>query len=1714
MQSQEARLLFKVDADTGRVVVSVKEIKNEVSDLGPAGQQAGRQASAGMDQIKDSTVAAGNAVQTATRLVVAFAGAFTVRELIQFNQQVLRLAIDAQETANKFDVVFRGSIEETRAELRLLTNTIPLTLTEMQGLSAGVQDLLVPLGLARNEAAGLSVQAVELAGDLASFNNSEADEALNAIKSSLVGSSEPMRSFGVDTRETRLQTIALNQGLIKQGEELSGAARAHAVFAAIVADSSDAIGDAERTVNSAANGLRFIQQDIRETGEAIGNEMLPQFEGLIATTQQFTSGLSDNAEEIVEVGQTLLQVGGGLVVLFGARLTGSLAATSVQWVINTQQAIAYQSALARMAGVSRVAATSQAVLRSSLAFIGGPAGLAFIAGASLLAFGTDAFSASGDVRKLDDEIESLLSNMDDLARTRLTDTIDGAFTRIDELQERAKQLNAELAQEQQQPTVLRRIQGGDVIEVANPEIPRLRAQLEDLAQQTIQYTTDAAALQQKLTDVDTSARNAGQGIATISLGDISDDTKALSESLREANDEFYDLLNQANDALDALADGNERQSASLNGPLAEAQLEHKRRLEGIADVEQRLIELGTLDINAQRDIQQARQLSAEVLDEAIAKQRESFESLVDGLGEAITAYEGGEQALEAYNKAQFIFQETSALGADATEDQIQKVTELAGKLYDARDAARSLGDEFLYVSDSAIAIINSIRGIAGSEREYQAIEVAVNALALAQGISAIVNQGQGDPYSAPARMLAMAAIVAPLLANLGQSIGSLGGSGFTDVAGERQATQGTGGVLGDIEADSQSITNSLETTADATSQLVGINRGMLRALQTLNQAIGSASGQIARGAADSDFPTISGKGAFDGISSFLNDAVSLGGVLDPLGILDGISKLLGGRSKVVDQGISILSGPIADLIDGSLIGTFQTVQSKAFFFSSAKTREQTGEIGDELAVQLGLVFESIIDSVVEASLALGIDATDIESRIAAFRVEEQKISLKDLSADEQKAELQAVFSSIFDGLAGDVAPFIEQFQQVGEGLGETLIRVATGVQVTQEAIRRLGFIAANETPEQFAQLSEALIEASGGLEQFIGDFTNFFDNFAPDDAKFAAAESDINRAFEQLGLTIPATREALFELVQTLDANTEAGIQQISTIIGLTDAADTYFNFLEEREQQRVQDARELNDLLLSVSADIDGITQVANAYRDSLRSIDEAYEADIARAKELGATEEQLAIIRRRHQLQIQQLTAELRASIADLTAQIFGGGDSLFEATNSFAGATSQVASAAQDLSGVADSLRATADGLLTNAATSPFDATERRDILEAQFEAALAARDFGRANSLAGQLAAAIREVGSSSSDADQRILVLRQQLLSAADSIGESGPPTRNQVSNIVDFSRDIASQAFEQTQLAAQLVERIGFLSDLTRQSGLDFINEYGIPLNNLVEILGIDLQNLNADTTSALGGLAESFNISIADLTNELGVNIGLLTDATSILNDSLEAAIDRLPANIAGPLLDQLAVAEATGDVSGLEAAVADLPIEYANQLAPFLDGISVVSQVEATNLLLVDSVTELENIKNLMTSLPDDIGDIPGAINDLGGLISDEFDGLGNDILQGLSNFGDGFSSTRFSESDRLVFPVNVPSSPNRSGSADNQFTGDSQAMSNAMNAVLEELRRSNDLIAPQQAARMEQAVAQFVAAANSQTQALQQGNAINEAALRRPVYNPVTV
>jgi tape measure domain-containing protein len=516
-------------------------------------------------------------------------------------------------------------------------------------------------------------------------------------------------------------------------------------------------------------------------------------------------------------------------------------------------------------------------------------------------------------------------------------------------------------------------------------------------------------------------------------------------------------------------------------------------------------------------------------------------------------------------------------------------------------------------------------GSKGQKKMQQAsaaLTVVQAALASVEAVRAVLKQAtEGDVWSAFGRMAAMAAAVAPLIAAIGGAMPAFNGGPGSNGAEARQRTQGTGTVLGDAEAKSESMLNALEITADATRELVGINRGMLNALQAMQRGIGAASGSLARtGFADLSLAEGAGRSA----------------LFDPLGIGGGtiasrlVSSIFGGDQDLIDQGLMIRGGTFGNVSRDPRASAYQTIETDGGWFGSDRVSDELEALGADATEQIRLILGSIGDTVREGALALGLNLSEINERIEAFRVEAIRISTMDLTGEEAREELQAAFSAIFDDLAVFTVPFIEQFQRVGEGFGETLARVATSVQVTREGLFQLGKALGEMEPEQLAQLSVGLVEAAGGIEEFISGMQSFVANFAPDAHRFAVAQSELTRALAQVGLELPTTREGMWALMQSLDATTESGQAQIATLLRLSGTADAYYNQLEESADEAAAAAE-----------------RAADAERERAERI-----ADILAggADALAATNREIAEFGlsplRRQQLAIERETAEAMAA------------------------------------------------------------------------------------------------------------------------------------------------------------------------------------------------------------------------------------------------------------------------------------------------------------------------------------------------------------------------------------------------------------------------------------------------------------------------------------
>lgn len=210
---------------------------------------------------------------------VAFAGT----QVVAFAKDTVMAASNMAESLSKVRVVFGDGAAAVEAWGKTAADSMGISNQAALEAAGTYGNLFQAFGLGQGQAQDMSMSLVQLASDMASFNNTSIDDAITALRSGLSGETEPLKRFGVAMNEARLKTEALSLGLIKStSDALTPAAKAQAAYALIMKDTALAQGDYARTADGTANTMKTLQAKMQDAKVALGDALMPAFQGLLA----------------------------------------------------------------------------------------------------------------------------------------------------------------------------------------------------------------------------------------------------------------------------------------------------------------------------------------------------------------------------------------------------------------------------------------------------------------------------------------------------------------------------------------------------------------------------------------------------------------------------------------------------------------------------------------------------------------------------------------------------------------------------------------------------------------------------------------------------------------------------------------------------------------------------------------------------------------------------------------------------------------------------------------------------------------------------------------------------------------------------------------------------------------------------------------------------------------------------------------------------------------------------------------------------------------------------------------------------------------------------------------------------------------------------------------------------------------------------------------
>lgn len=247
----------------------------------------------------------------------------------------IELASNKTEAAGKAQILFGQSYDQVSAASQTATRDVGLSSGAYLALAGDLGNLTRNLGFTEEASAGMSVNMLQLAADMGSFNNASTEDVTFAMGAAFRGEMEPIRQFGVFLDDARVKAKAMELGLYDGVGALDANAKAQATYALILEQTALQQGNFALTANDAANAAKINAAKQEEAWTQFGAAIVPIkmiVDDFITTGIQLLTGalslLADNIPTVTAVLAPLgLVIAAAVVPPFLAWAAATLAAT-------------------------------------------------------------------------------------------------------------------------------------------------------------------------------------------------------------------------------------------------------------------------------------------------------------------------------------------------------------------------------------------------------------------------------------------------------------------------------------------------------------------------------------------------------------------------------------------------------------------------------------------------------------------------------------------------------------------------------------------------------------------------------------------------------------------------------------------------------------------------------------------------------------------------------------------------------------------------------------------------------------------------------------------------------------------------------------------------------------------------------------------------------------------------------------------------------------------------------------------------------------------------------------------------------------------------------------------------------------------------------------------------------------------------------------------
>lgn len=208
---------------------------------------------------------------------------------------------DYIEDLNLFTVAMGDYAEQGMEYANKMQSVLGVNAGEAMRYMGVFQQMASSMGFTQERAYTLSQTLTQLGYDWSSYYNLDTEESFTKLQSAIAGETEPVRRLGIDISSARLQQELYNLGIDKSVESLSQADKATLRYIALLKQSTNAMGDLSRSIETPSNALRILNAQWEVAKREIGSIFIPMLIKILPPAIAVVRVLGDIARSIANL---------------------------------------------------------------------------------------------------------------------------------------------------------------------------------------------------------------------------------------------------------------------------------------------------------------------------------------------------------------------------------------------------------------------------------------------------------------------------------------------------------------------------------------------------------------------------------------------------------------------------------------------------------------------------------------------------------------------------------------------------------------------------------------------------------------------------------------------------------------------------------------------------------------------------------------------------------------------------------------------------------------------------------------------------------------------------------------------------------------------------------------------------------------------------------------------------------------------------------------------------------------------------------------------------------------------------------------------------------------------------------------------------------------------------------------------------------------------